>query len=180
MLIKKEPVGHVRITKEGSIEIEHYSDGKKKSCIYCGTLTKKRILGSPECSECIEYGYEKCKQCKFGFRKSEFHCNGNDLEDHFTYYTACAIRDGMGNMRKEPNYDYGYGTWHLSPMKRKICFKEKKSSEMRIKKRNSKILKQQFSDWIYRHIPRHFFKKYLNKKFKKLRLQFEKNYKNMN
>ena len=45
-----------------------------------------------------------------------------------------------------------------------------------------KSLKTRFlqciDDWIYRHIPRFLFNPYLNRKFKKLRLQFEKNYEN--
>lgn len=126
MLIKNKPVAHIKIDKEGHIvEIEHYSDGKEKSCIYCGTLTKKRRLGSPECEECFEYGYEKCNKCEYGFRASEFRCNGNDLEDHFIHYTACAMRDYMGKLRKNPNFDHKPSAWHVSPIERKKCFKEK-------------------------------------------------------
>lgn len=125
MLIKKEPIGHIRIDKEGHIEIEHYSDGKKKSCIYCGKLTKKRILGLSECKECIEYSYDKCLKCKYGMKAQTFHCNGNDLEDHFTNYIACAMIDYMGNRRSKPNFEHKPSSWHISPIERKKCFRAK-------------------------------------------------------
>ena len=124
MLIEKEPVSRIKIDKEGNIvEIEHFSDGKKKACIYCKKLTKKRILGSPECKECIEYGYEKCSKCEYGFKAQTFHCNGNDLEDHFTSYTACAMIDHMGNKRDKPNFEYKPSAWYVNPIERKKCFK---------------------------------------------------------
>lgn len=116
----------IKADKEGHIvEIEHYSDGSKKPCIYCGELTKKRILGLPECKECIEYGYEKCSKCKYGFKAQTFHCNGNDLEDHFTHYIACAMRDYYGKLRDKPNFEHKPSAWHVSPIERKECFKEK-------------------------------------------------------
>ena len=127
MLIGKKPIACIKVDKEGHIvEIEHYSDGKKKPCIYCGELTKKRILGLPECKECIEYGYEKCSKCEYGFKAQTFHCNGNDLEDHFTFYTACKIRNDMGKLEKIPKKRNSFPSWHVSPIERKKCFKEKK------------------------------------------------------
>lgn len=125
MLIRKKPVASIKIDKEDHIKIEHYSDGKKKPCIYCGTLTKKRILGLPECDECVEYGYEKCSECEYGFRASTFHCNGNDLEDHYTFYTACAMRDYYFKLRDKPDFDSKPSAWPVSPIERKKCFKEK-------------------------------------------------------
>ena len=125
MLINKNPVGCVKIDKNGNIEIEHYSDGIEKPCIYCRTLTKNRRLGSPECEECIEYGYSKCSKCKYGFKVQTFHCNGNDLEDHFTHYTACAMRNHFGKLRDKPNFKDSPSAWPVSPIERKKCFKEK-------------------------------------------------------
>jgi len=37
---------------------------------------------------------------------------------------------------------------------------------------------QRIDDWICRHVPRFLNKIYLNRKFKNLRLKFEKSYKN--
>jgi len=129
MLIKKEPVGCIKIDKEGHIQIEHYTDGKKKSCIYCGKLTKKRILGLPECMECIEYEYEKCGKCEYGMKAQTFHCNGNDSQDHFTHYIACAMRDYNGKLRDKPNFEQKPSAWAISPIERKKCFKKKESEE---------------------------------------------------
>ena len=124
MLIEKEPVSRIKIDKEGNIvKIKHFSDRKNKKCIYCGELTKKRVLGFPECEECTEYGYEKCGKCKFGFKAQTFHCNGNDLEDHFTSYTACAMIDYIGNKRDKPNFEHKPSAWYVNPIERKKCFK---------------------------------------------------------
>ena len=126
MLIKKEPVSRIKVDKEGHIvEIEHYSDGKKKACIYCKTLTKEREFGSAVCKECFEYGWDKCLQCEYGFKAQTFHCNGNDSEDHFTNYIACAMLDYMGKFRDKPNFEESPSSWSISPVKRKKCFKEK-------------------------------------------------------
>lgn len=126
MLIKKEPVSRIKVDKEGHIvEIEHYSDGKKKSCIYCKTLTKEREFGSAVCKDCAEYGYEKCLECKYGSKVQTFHCNGNDLEDHFESYIACAMIDHMGKFRDKPNFEEDASSWIVSPVKRKKCFTEK-------------------------------------------------------
>jgi hypothetical protein len=125
MLIHKDPVAGIKIKEDGKIEITHYTDGKDKPCIYCNQTTKNRKLGSPVCKSCFEFGYSKCKKCTYGFRASTFHCNGNDLEDHFTHYTACAMHDYMGNLRKTPNFKEKPSVWHVSPIERKKCFKKR-------------------------------------------------------
>ena len=126
MLINKNPVSQIKVDKEGKIvKIEHFSDGKEKPCIYCKILTKNRKLGFAECPECYEYEYSKCIRCKYGFKASTFHCNGNDLEDHFTSYTACAMIDYMGNRRDKPDFESRPSSWHVSPLERKKCFTKK-------------------------------------------------------
>jgi hypothetical protein len=136
MLVKKEPVTHIRINRKGKVEVKHFSDRERKPCIYCKRLTKKRVLGLPECKECIKYGYEKCSECKYGFRASEFHCDGNDLNDHFIHYTACAMRDYMGDLRSKTNFKESPSAWYVSPLERKVCFKKKKRRIRKSKRLN--------------------------------------------
>lgn len=125
MLIKKVPVAKIKIKEDGSFEIIHFTDGIEKPCIYCGELTTERRLGLSECSSCKEYGYSKCKQCKYGVEKSTFCCNGNDFEDHFEYYTGCAKRDHYNKLRKVPDFKSCPSAWGVSPLNRKKCFSKK-------------------------------------------------------
>ena len=126
-LINKNPVGKISIDKNGKMTITHFSDGTLKPCIYCGELTDNRRLGMVECPSCVEFGPSKCKECEFGFRKGVFHCNGNDIDDHFTYYTACAMHDYMGKLRTEPNFEEYASAWHVSVLERKKCFEPRKT-----------------------------------------------------
>lgn len=180
MIIKKEPVAQISITKKGKTKIKHYSAKNKEPCIYCGTLTKNRLLGIPECPECVEYEYSKCSKCKYGFEVQQFCCNGNDIEDHFEYYTACAMRDYYGKLRDKPDFDNKPTAWGISPKERKKCFKPRNFSEKKKRKNKIRVMRQKVDDWIDRNMPRCLFQKYLNRKFRKLRLQFEKNHKIMN
>lgn len=132
MLIKKDSVASI-IVKDGKIaEIIHYSDGKFEKCWVCGKLTVKRFLGTPECEECSEFRYEKCMQCKYGIRKSNFVVGPTDLDDHIEFYTACAIRDYFLKLRDKPNFKECPSSWHVSISERKKCFAPKDPEKARI------------------------------------------------
>jgi hypothetical protein len=127
MMIKKEPVAKITI-KNGKMIIEHCSDGKLKPCLYCGKLTANRLFGSPECKECCEFEYSKCKECKFGVKRSRFVCDGEDINDHFEYWIACLKRNSHGDLLVGSNTESTFSVWHVTPPERKKCFIKKVTS----------------------------------------------------
>lgn len=124
MMIKKEPVAKITITK-GKMKIEHYSDGELKPCLYCKKLTKNRRLGFVECEECCEFEWSKCEECKFGKEKHRFVTDGDDLHDHFEYWTACLKRNSHGDLFVGSNPESTFSAWHVTPPERKKCFVKK-------------------------------------------------------
>jgi hypothetical protein len=64
---------------------------KKREKCSCGKMTKNALMGYAECKKCFNARFH-CFVCKNGIERSTFQSNGNDLEDHFSHWTACGIR----------------------------------------------------------------------------------------
>jgi hypothetical protein len=121
MTLIGKPIGRV-VVQEGKIVGIEWNENPEPERCDCGLYTRKTRQGFPECSVCQFFGYHVCSQCKHGIPRANFICNGNDLEDHFDHYTACAIRDCWGKVLENPNPESRASAWHVTIEERKKCF----------------------------------------------------------
>jgi hypothetical protein len=127
LLIKREPIGFISVNN-GKATIHWVKTKKRGPCKICGKKTRDTFQGFNECKRCRAFeGFGMCDQCEYGISRSEYHCNGNDLEDHVTHYIACALRDHMLRKLAIPDFKSTTSAWHVSTKEKLKCFEKKRS-----------------------------------------------------